>query len=51
MIDNYEWARGFKMRFGLYRVDYQTKRRIPTKAVKLYSKICERNALISPTSI
>ena len=51
LIDNYEWARGFKMRFGLYRVDYQTKRRIPTKAVKLYSKICETNTLISPTSI
>ena len=45
LIDNYEWAKGFKMRFGLYRVDYQTKERSPTKAVELYGRICERNAL------
>jgi len=45
LMDNYEWAKGFKMRFGLYKVDYQTKERIPTKAVELYGKICRENAL------
>ncbi|RLG95738.1 beta-glucosidase, partial [Candidatus Bathyarchaeota archaeon] len=41
LIDNFEWAKGFKMRFGLFRVDYETKRRIPTKAVKVYRQIIE----------
>ena len=45
LIDNYEWAMGFKMRFGLYKVDYETKQRIPTKAVKVYGEICKKNAL------
>lgn len=40
LMDNYEWARGFKMRFGLYRVNYNTKERTPTKAVEIYRKIC-----------
>ncbi len=40
LIDNYEWARGFSMRFGLYSVDYNTKKRQPTKAVEIYKKIC-----------
>ena len=39
LIDNFEWARGFKMRFGLYRVDYETKERTPTKAVQVYKQI------------
>jgi len=24
LLDNFEWARGFKMKFGLYRVNYET---------------------------
>jgi len=39
LTDNFEWARGFKMRFGLYRVDYETKERKPTKAVPIYKRI------------
>ncbi|RLI43997.1 glycoside hydrolase family 1 protein [Candidatus Bathyarchaeota archaeon] len=39
LIDNFEWAKGFKMRFGLYRVDYKTKKRTPTKAVSVYKQI------------
>jgi len=41
LIDNFEWAKGFKIRFGRFRVDYETKRRIPTKAVKVYRQIIE----------
>ena len=29
IIDNFEWAEGFKQRFGLVYVDYPTQRRIP----------------------
>jgi len=39
LMDNFEWARGFKMKFGLYKVDYETKERTPTKAVKIYKQI------------
>jgi beta-glucosidase/6-phospho-beta-glucosidase/beta-galactosidase len=45
LIDNFEWADGFKIPFGLYRVNGETKERIPTKAVRLYKKIAEGNEL------
>jgi len=31
LTDNYEWAEGFKMRFGLYHVDYGSKERTPRR--------------------
>jgi len=45
LLDNFEWARGFKMRFGLYRVNYETKERKPTKAVPVYKQIATTNML------
>jgi len=39
LIDNYEWLRGLDARFGLYKVDFRTYRRIPTKAASFYSYI------------
>ncbi len=32
LTDNYEWAQGFSMRFGLYSVDLNTKKRTPRKS-------------------
>jgi len=46
LVDNYEWAKGFKMRFGLFRVNPETKERTPTEAVRLYKEIASRNALL-----
>ncbi|MVT13397.1 MAG: family 1 glycosylhydrolase [Euryarchaeota archaeon] len=40
LIDNYEWAKGFSMRFGLYGVNYETKERYRRKSAELYRKIC-----------
>jgi len=31
LTDNYEWAQGFGMKFGLYSIDLNTKKRIPRK--------------------
>jgi beta-glucosidase/6-phospho-beta-glucosidase/beta-galactosidase len=45
LTDNYEWSRGFGPRFGLFAVDYQTKRRTATKAVGVYRRIAATNSL------
>ncbi|MEM2466131.1 MAG: family 1 glycosylhydrolase [Candidatus Bathyarchaeia archaeon] len=34
MTDNYEWAKGFEMKFGLYTVDLQAKKRATRKVQK-----------------
>jgi beta-glucosidase len=36
LLDNYEWEKGYKMRFGLYYVDYPTQRRIPKRSALWY---------------
>ncbi|MCS7095769.1 MAG: beta-galactosidase BgaS [Nitrososphaerota archaeon] len=43
LTDNYEWAKGFKMKFGLYAVDLENKRRRARRSAKLYRKIIEEN--------
>jgi beta-glucosidase len=37
LIDNYEWLQGLDARFGLYKVDFDTLEREPTKAALYYS--------------
>jgi beta-glucosidase len=37
LIDNYEWLQGLDVRFGLYRVDFDTLERNPTTAAIYYS--------------
>lgn len=41
LIDNYEWARGFKMKFGLFAVDLKTKKRIARGSASVYKRIIE----------
>jgi beta-galactosidase len=41
LTDNYEWARGFKMKFGLFAVNLKTKERIIRKSAKIYKKTIE----------
>jgi len=42
LTDNYEWARGFNMKFGLAAVDLKTKKRTARKSANIYKKIIER---------
>jgi len=41
LTDNYEWAHGFRMKFGLYAVDLSTKKRIKRRSAEMYRKIVE----------
>jgi beta-glucosidase len=47
LMDNFEWARGYQRRFGLYFVDFGTQRRIPKASAGFYSVVASTNALPS----
>jgi beta-glucosidase len=44
-MDNFEWARGYSMRFGLIAVDRKTLERTVKPSGRLYSRIARANAL------
>ncbi|MCM8786500.1 MAG: family 1 glycosylhydrolase [Candidatus Omnitrophica bacterium] len=46
LIDNYEWEKGFRPRFGLVEVNYETFERKIKPFAFLYAKICKENQLI-----
>ncbi|MDP6906695.1 MAG: family 1 glycosylhydrolase [Candidatus Thalassarchaeaceae archaeon] len=39
LMDNFEWAEGYSLRFGLYHVDYETQERTLRSSGELYRKI------------
>ena len=45
LFDNYEWSYGFKARYGLFKVDMETKERTPTRAASTYRGIATGNKL------
>jgi len=45
LTDNWEWAKGFAPKFGLYRVDRKTFERTPTASAALYRFIAKNNRL------
>lgn len=47
LMDNFEWAEGYKQRFGLIHVDYETLKRTPKESSKFYAKVISQNALPS----
>jgi len=46
LLDNFEWEKGFKPRFGLIEVDYKTMERKPRPSAFYYAKICAENQLL-----
>ena len=44
-MDNFEWARGYRQRFGLVWVDYGTQRRTVKDSGKWYARVINRNGL------
>jgi beta-glucosidase len=45
LLDNFEWAFGYRIRFGAVYVDYPTQRRIPKQSAAFYSEVIRRNGL------
>jgi beta-glucosidase len=45
LLDNFEWLHAFGPRFGLYRVDYSTQARLPTRAVDLFQQVARNRRL------
>ena len=37
LLDNFEWARGYTMRFGMVHVDFETQQRTPKKSFRWYA--------------
>ncbi len=45
LLDNFEWDKGFWLRFGLVEIDYATQKRTVRPSALLYAKICKNNTL------
>jgi beta-glucosidase len=47
LVDNFEWERGWKQRFGLWGIDIETQQRTRRPSADLYAAICKENGLTS----
>jgi beta-glucosidase len=46
LLDNFEWAEGYKQRFGLIHVDYETQRRTPKDSYHWYREVIRRRGAV-----
>lgn len=46
LLDNFEWAHGYSMRFGLIYVDYETQQRVLKNSAKYYRDVIQANQVI-----
>jgi len=47
-MDNFEWAEGYRQRFGLIHVDFETQKRTLKDSAYYYQKIIKANAVVNP---
>ncbi|GAA3133493.1 hypothetical protein GCM10020001_064970 [Nonomuraea salmonea] len=45
LLDNFEWAEGYRRRFGIVHVDYATQERMPKDSALWYRDVIVRNGL------
>ncbi|HCT79259.1 MAG TPA: beta-glucosidase [Micromonosporaceae bacterium] len=45
LLDNFEWAEGYRKRFGIVHVDFDTQARTPKDSARWYAKVIEHNGL------
>ena len=43
LLDNFEWAEGYRQRFGIVHVDFATQRRAPKDSALWYSTVVRTN--------
>jgi beta-glucosidase len=48
LLDNFEWAEGYNLRFGIVYVDYRTQERIPKQSARWLQQVIAANALPAP---
>lgn len=41
LLDNFEWAHGYRQRFGIVRVDYDTQKRTPKDSYHWFRRLIE----------
>jgi beta-glucosidase len=47
LVDNFEWAEGWNLRFGLIELNPETQERKMRRSGELYSEICKTNTITS----
>jgi beta-glucosidase len=45
LIDNYEWDKGFRPRFGLVEVDYRTCERRVRESARKFAQVCSQGSV------
>jgi len=45
LMDNFEWSSGYRPRFGIVRVDYESLKRTPKQSALWYSQVIAENAI------
>jgi beta-glucosidase len=45
LMDNFEWAKGYGPRFGIVRINYETKSRTPKQSAHWYSEVISQNGV------
>jgi beta-glucosidase/6-phospho-beta-glucosidase/beta-galactosidase len=45
LVDNFEWAEGWDLKFGLFEVDHETGSRTPKTSAAVYSRIAQANGV------
>ncbi len=44
-LDNFEWAEGYDMRFGMIHVDFETQKRTVKETAKFFSDLAKKNCI------
>jgi beta-glucosidase len=45
-MDNFEWADGYSIRFGIVHTDYKTQKRTPKLSARWYSSVIQENRVL-----